>query len=345
MVGATGLGLDVPVFADLAALRDAAGTTPPGVVVLACPDPADGEPHARMRAALHHVLDFLRDWLPDETFAASRLVVATAGRRGRTADLASAPVWGLVRAAQAEHPERILLLDLDEDPESRRVLPAAVASAVAEAETELAVRAGTARVPRLVKDAGDEEAVAFDPDGTVLVTGGTGALGRLVARHLVAAHGVRHLLLTGRRGPAAEGIAEFAAELDADVRVAACDTADPEALAALLADVPAAHPLRAVVHAAGVLDDGVVTAMTHERLDTVLAPKADARVAPAPADPRPGPDRVRAVLLGRLDHGQRQARPITPPRTCSSTPSPSTAAPRACPRCRSPGACWPRPGG
>ncbi|MFK0229425.1 SDR family NAD(P)-dependent oxidoreductase [Streptomyces sp. NPDC090303] len=116
---------------------------------------------------------------------------------------------------------------------------------------------------------------ALDPDGTVLVTGATGALGGLVARHLVTEHGARRLLLVSRRGPDAPGSEELSAELSvlgAEVTLAACDTADREALAGLLRGVR----LTAVVHAAGVLDDGVVTALTPERLDTVLAAKATA---------------------------------------------------------------------
>ncbi|WP_284574474.1 type I polyketide synthase [Streptomyces sp. 2P-4] len=119
----------------------------------------------------------------------------------------------------------------------------------------------------------------WNPDGTVLITGGTGELGRALARHLVTAHGMRHLLLAGRRGPDSPGAAELRselAELGAEVTLAACDTADRAALAALLASVGADHPLTAVVHAAGVLDDGVVTSLTPERLATVLRPKADA---------------------------------------------------------------------
>ncbi|MFH8386126.1 SDR family NAD(P)-dependent oxidoreductase [Kitasatospora sp. NPDC018058] len=119
----------------------------------------------------------------------------------------------------------------------------------------------------------------LDPDGTALITGGTGLLGGLVARHLVTVHGVRHLVLLSRSGPAAEGAGELAAELSrlgAEVTVTACDTADRAALEAVLADVPAAHPLTAVVHAAGVLDDGVVQSLTPERLDKVLRPKTDA---------------------------------------------------------------------
>ncbi|MFD2467956.1 SDR family NAD(P)-dependent oxidoreductase [Amycolatopsis silviterrae] len=120
---------------------------------------------------------------------------------------------------------------------------------------------------------------AWRPDGTVLITGGTGVLGGRLARHLVAERGVRHLLLASRRGPDAPGAPELRAELaalGADVTVAACDTADRAALADLLGSVLAAHPLTAVVHTAGVLDDGVVASLTPDRLDAVLRPKVDA---------------------------------------------------------------------
>ncbi|MFJ3973504.1 SDR family NAD(P)-dependent oxidoreductase, partial [Streptomyces parvus] len=119
----------------------------------------------------------------------------------------------------------------------------------------------------------------LDGTGTVLVTGGTGALGAVLARHLVAAHGVRHLLLTSRSGAAAAGAQELADELTglgADVTLAACDAADADALAALLAGIPAEHPLTGVVHAAGVLDDGVISSLTGDRLEAVLRPKLDA---------------------------------------------------------------------
>nr|WP_312885889.1 SDR family NAD(P)-dependent oxidoreductase [Streptomyces physcomitrii] len=121
--------------------------------------------------------------------------------------------------------------------------------------------------------------VAPDPDGTVLLTGGLGGLGRVTARHLVTGHGVRHLLIASRRGPDSPGAAELRAELTAlgaEITVAACDIADRTALAALLDRVPAAHPLTAVVHTAGVLADGVLSSMTPERLAEALRPKADA---------------------------------------------------------------------
>ncbi|MEV0637558.1 type I polyketide synthase [Streptomyces sp. NPDC050619] len=119
----------------------------------------------------------------------------------------------------------------------------------------------------------------FDPGGTVLLTGGTGTLGRLLARHLVTEHGVRHLLLAGRSGAGADGAAELAEELasfGARVSFAACDVADRPAVAALLRDIPDAHPLTAIVHAAGVLADGTAETLTPDAVDRVLRPKADA---------------------------------------------------------------------
>ncbi len=119
----------------------------------------------------------------------------------------------------------------------------------------------------------------MDPEGTVLVTGGTGTLGALLARHLVVEHGVRHLLLASRRGTDAEGAGELQAELEslgARVRIAACDVSVRGDVAGLIGLVAQEHPLTGVVHAAGVLDDGVIGSLTPGRLDRVLLAKADA---------------------------------------------------------------------
>ncbi len=119
----------------------------------------------------------------------------------------------------------------------------------------------------------------LNPEGTVLVTGGTGTLGGLVARHLVAEHGARHVLLASRSGASNERVEELRqdyAQFGADVTVTSCDVGDPADVRDLLASVPARHPLTAIVHAAGVLDDGVVETLTPEQIDRVLRPKADA---------------------------------------------------------------------
>ena len=142
------------------------------------------------------------------------------------------------------------------------------------AAARLARAAGAARgglVPPL--------GAALDPAGTVLVTGATGTLGQLVARRLVTGSGAGRLLLASRTGPAAPGAAALAAALSgsgAAVTITACDVGDRAALAAVLARIPAASPLTAVMHAAGTIDDGVIGSLTPERVGAVMRPKADA---------------------------------------------------------------------
>ena len=149
---------------------------------------------------------------------------------------------GLVGSAQNENPDRFVLIDLDDESDAE----AAITSALASGEPQLAVRNGTLRAPRLRRMPAVDEPTPFDPDGTVLVTGGTGTVGSLVARHLVTEHGARHVLLTSRRGPDAEGSDRLSSELSglgAEVSIVACDTSDESAVAALLAGIPPEHPL------------------------------------------------------------------------------------------------------
>ncbi|MEG3631676.1 SDR family NAD(P)-dependent oxidoreductase, partial [Streptomyces poriticola] len=268
------LGAGTETVKDLAVVPEDAD------VVLAVVPAGDGAatgtdvPEA-VRVALRDTLDLVQTWVAGES--AARLVVLTRGAvvlAGERPDLAGAAAWGLVRAAQSEHPGRLVLADVDDDPASLAALPAALATG----EPQLVIRAGAVRAARLVRATSAEPAVPAAPlgaRGTVLVTGATGSLGALVARHLVAEHGARRLLLVSRQGRQPELAAELAAA-GAEVRFAACDVADRDALAALLASVDPEHPVTAVVHAAGVLDDGVVAALTPDRLDTVLRPKADA---------------------------------------------------------------------
>ncbi|MBW8486214.1 type I polyketide synthase, partial [Actinomadura parmotrematis] len=190
-------------------------------------------------------------------------------------DLAASAVRGLVRSAQREQPGRIVLLEAESAEDARALLPRAVASG----EPQIGLRAGRAHAPRLVHAGTGGPRTALDPDGTVLITGGTGTLGGLVARHLVTAHGARRLVLLGRRGLAAPGAADLYAalrEAGAQVTVTAADAADRDALAGVLAAIPAAHPPTAVVHAAGVLDDALLDDLGPERLAAVFGPKADA---------------------------------------------------------------------
>jgi len=115
--------------------------------------------------------------------------------------------------------------------------------------------------------------------GTVLITGATGMAGSALARHVVTRHGARNLVLVSRRGLDAPGAAELVAELSAagaQAHVVACDAADREALAKVIADIPVQRPLSGVIHAAGVLDDAVISSLTPERVDSVLRSKVDA---------------------------------------------------------------------
>ncbi|MFF0451437.1 type I polyketide synthase [Streptomyces sp. NPDC004609] len=251
----------------LAAAVDAGAAVPEVVVVREQPG-LDA-----LHDAVHRTLHLLRAWLADERFAAARLVLVTSGATGEQVTSPSgAALHGLVRSAQTEHPGRFVLVDTDRPGEP-------LTAAVLGAEPQFLVRDGAWSVARLARARASAGAPAFRPGGTVLVTGGTGTLGAAVARHLVAAHGVRHLVLTSRRGPAAEGAEALAAELGrlgATVSVVACDVADRSALADILARIPAEHPLTGVVHAAGVVADGLVESLTPEQADAVLRPKADA---------------------------------------------------------------------
>ncbi|OKI30409.1 hypothetical protein A6A28_36650 [Streptomyces sp. CB03578] len=283
----------VGVFPDLDALRTAldSGADRPDIVLADFgARPGTAAPHGTaladgVRDTARRGLALVQGWLSDERFAAARLAVLTEHAVAteadeRQVDLAGSALWGLMRSAQTEHPDRFVLVEHDGQDASYQALPAALDSGI----PQLALRSGKVRTPGLavLRTPGDgptATGTGFDPEGTVLVTGATGTLGSLLARHLVTAHGVRHLLLLSRSGRDAGRAAELERELTglgAEFQLLSCDATDRVALREALATVPAAHPLTAVIHTAGVLDDGVVEALTPERLDRVLRPKADA---------------------------------------------------------------------
>jgi acyl transferase domain-containing protein/acyl-coenzyme A synthetase/AMP-(fatty) acid ligase/acyl carrier protein len=240
----------------------------------------DLDPPAAARELCERVLATAREALAEERGGpvAFHTEGAVAAAEGEVPDPALAAAWGLVRSAQAEHPGRFLLIDSDGSESSEAALAAALGL---EEEPEIALRNGAATASRLSPLAERELAPAapLDPEGTVVITGGTGAVGAHLARHLAATHGARHLLLTSRRGAEAPGAQELIAELaelGAEAEVRACDVSDRSQLEGLLASLPADRPLAAVLHCAAVFDNGLVEFLDPERMQNAFAPKATA---------------------------------------------------------------------
>jgi acyl transferase domain-containing protein/NAD(P)-dependent dehydrogenase (short-subunit alcohol dehydrogenase family) len=264
-------------LADLLAIIDA-GEPRPTTLALALLDPT-----ARPIAACEQLQTNVQAWLRDARLADTRLVVLT--RRAievnpgeGVQDLDHAPIWGMVRALIHEHPERsIRLVDLDVSPTSLDALSQAL---LGEAP-QLALRNGECLIPQIVAAPAITD-VTLQPgwhrNGTVLITGGTGELGSRLARHLVHVHGVTRLLLLSRRGPAASNAEPLRIELEAagtHVEIVAGDVGERETVRALLDSISTDAPLSAVFHLAGVVADGLVDDLDHERIERVFHPKVD----------------------------------------------------------------------
>ncbi|WTT41061.1 SDR family NAD(P)-dependent oxidoreductase [Streptomyces zaomyceticus] len=270
----------------------ASGTRLDAVLLPWTPARPGADQAAATHTATRKALALVGEWLADERLEGTRLVVVTSGAvatgdREDVTDLPGAAVWGLLRTAQSEAPDRIVLIDTPTHAATDAgtvtgTTTAVLAALLASGEPQAALRDGTTLLPRLrrvpVTDTPTGRAPVWK-HGTVLVTGGTGTLGAEFARHLVAEHGATRLLLLSRTGEQADGTAGLLDDLrgiGAHVTVAACDAADRDALAQVLASIPEEHPLTAVVHTAGVLDNALLPALTDDRLTAVLRPKTDA---------------------------------------------------------------------
>ena len=298
-----GLGVEVSNHADLAALAaaiEAGGPAPTAVLAgigTAAHHQDDADEGAFARQVTGEALELAQQWpvldLPARLVVLTRGAVATEPGEG-VADLAAAAARSLLRSAQSENPGRLILVDLpaqddlDGAPDPVGLLVAALDAE----EPEIAVRGDHAYGCRLARpsavaapadtpdgtDAGGQPASPRVP-GAVLVTGGTGKLAGLTARHLAVTGRAAQLILVSRSGPGAAGASALAADLAAagvEVSVAACDVGDRAALAGLLAALPAGTALSGVVHTAGIVDDGMIDSLTPERVDAVMRPKADA---------------------------------------------------------------------
>jgi len=257
------------------------GTTPPDLVVTEC-EVAAGDVAAAALDATATTLELLQEWIADEGRAESRLVLVTRGAvaavEGESVDPAAAALWGLVASAQAEHPDRFSLLDVEAGVDLDRDIAAALATATE--EPQLALRNGEVLMPRLapVAPESDDELTVVDPERTVLICDGDERLGVGIAARLVESHGARHILLVQVTDPAGpEPLPPVELEgLEAEVRVEQWEPSDRERLRELLASIDPAHPLDAVVHAARVLDDGVIESLDRDRLEGALLPRAEA---------------------------------------------------------------------
>ncbi len=282
---------EVDSHADLPALEDAIeeGASAPATVLVDAGtlalEATDGETLAgTIHRLTQRVLELLQAWVASEQLQGAKLLLVTdravAVAGGEAPNLAQAALAGLMRSAQMEHPERFGMLDLDDGEVSRDSLDGALSVG----EPELAVRNGSFYTPRLTRLKPSDDSDSRESSscgGTVLITGGTGGLGTLVALHLASEHAAQRLLLVSRSGLEAEGAKELRdslSELGCEVRIEACDISDRGQLAELIASIPDEYPLSMVIHAAGVLSDGLIESLDGERLSQALTPKVDAAI-------------------------------------------------------------------
>jgi acyl transferase domain-containing protein len=233
---------------------------------------ADVDPvHATHEHTTAH-LALLQEHLAGPLPTTTRLVLLTQYPDGGDPGLVATAVQGLWRSAAREHPGRLGLLHVADKNADANTLAEAIAHLTADAR-EVLVRDGEVYLPTLAApEIGRRVGAAFDPEGTVLITGGSGALAGLLVPHLVTEHGVRHVVLASRSGRIPTG----ALGVDAEIHTVPYDVADPISVKALISSAGTTqHPLRAVIHMAGVVDDATTALMHPDQLHKVLSPKVD----------------------------------------------------------------------
>ncbi|MFD6424064.1 SDR family NAD(P)-dependent oxidoreductase [Streptomyces sp. NPDC060198] len=248
-------------------------------VVLAAPTVTGGVDE-QVHASASWALKTVRRWLDAPELegrvlltCVTRDAVATPG--DDAFDLGSSALWGMVRSAQTEHPGQFRIIDIS-TPDCAR--PAPLEAALKRTDAQLAVRSGRILRPQLAPHPAAEPDLPELGDGAVVITGGTGTIGRELARHLVTRWGARSLVLLSRSGSEASGIDVFCQELTslgAGVRILRTDVSDALDVQKALAQVRSERPIVGVVHAAGVLDDSIVSNMTQDQLHRVLRSKVD----------------------------------------------------------------------
>nr|WP_167815687.1 type I polyketide synthase [Methanocorpusculum sp. GPch4] len=246
-----------------------------GVILLASETPSDPvPPHSEpCRQALALIQALARHPWPGQPPGLWLVTRGACPLPGEIPDLAQAPLWGLGRSAMLEHPELdCRLVDLEPGSPPATLLAELCAR---DAENQVAWRGERRLAARLVRSEVAGAPARLRPDATYLLTGGLGALGLAVARRFVE-RGARHLVLVGRHAPsqsALGALAEMRAH-GAEVRILQADVADPVQVETLFATMADSMPtLKGLIHAAGVLDDGVLSELKPDRLERVLAPK------------------------------------------------------------------------
>ncbi|MDI5940201.1 SDR family NAD(P)-dependent oxidoreductase, partial [Micromonospora sp. DH15] len=283
VVGADPLGL-CERFEGLTAADAIPDDASVDIIFLHCgSDGEDGDSLAAAHAVAERTLHQLQQWLTNPHLTHTHLVILTQHAIPTTPhppiNLPTTTTWGLIRTTQTENPGRITLIDHDHHPTTNHTITTALTTG----HPQLAIRNNHLHTPQLTPTTTTATATAnphptLDPNGTILITGGTGTLATHIAQHLITHHHIKHLLLLTRTGPHtphAQQLHQHLTNLGAHPTITTCDTTNPHQLTTTINNIPPNHPLTAIIHTAGILDDATTTNLTPHQLHTVLQPKID----------------------------------------------------------------------